>query len=74
MKEIKNIKTVKVEISEGLLTKLAWAFPAGNVEQRVEFCLRMVVEESEKVEGGVRYPEDRLPCKSFEHVRTLNKQ
>jgi hypothetical protein len=34
MKEVKKVKTVSVEISETLLNKLAWAFPAGNVEDQ----------------------------------------
>lgn len=63
-------KTVSVEISEELLTKLAWAFPAGNIEQRVDFCLNKIVEDSEKIEG-IKYPSDKLPCKSFEHVKTI---
>jgi hypothetical protein len=41
-------KKVSVEISKELLNKLSWAFPSGNVEQRVDFCLSKVVERSEK--------------------------
>lgn len=58
---------VNVQISTALLNKLAWAFPSGTVEQRVDFCLKMVVDESQKTEG-ITYPEDIEPCKSFEHV------
>lgn len=61
-------KTVSVEISEELLTKLAWALPLGNVEQRVDFCLNKVVERSEK-ESGKKYPSDQLPGRAFEHVK-----
>ncbi|XQW86277.1 hypothetical protein ACOYR1_05995 [Thalassotalea piscium] len=60
-------KTVSVEISEALLCQLAWAFPSGTNEQKVDFCLRKTVKESQKIEGII-YPEDILPCKSFEHV------
>jgi len=63
----KETKTVSVQISEALLCQLAWAFPSGTNEQKVDFCLRNVVEKSQKIEG-VTYPEDRLPCRSFEHV------
>lgn len=62
-----NQKTVSVEISEELLVKLAWAFPAGTNEQKVDFCLKRAVERAEK-EEGITYPTDQLPCKSFEHV------
>ncbi|MFT4848710.1 MAG: hypothetical protein ACJA0H_000430 [Francisellaceae bacterium] len=44
MKEVTKIKTVSVEISETLLNQLACVYPAGNVEQRVDFCLGKVVE------------------------------
>jgi hypothetical protein len=70
MKEVKKVKTVSVEISETLLNKLAWAFPAGNVEQRVDFCLGKIVERSEK-EEGMTYPEDQPPCKTFEYVTVI---
>ena len=63
----KETKTVSVEISEALLCQLAWAFPSGTNEQKVDFCLRNVVKESQDIEGFT-YPEDRLPCRSFEHV------
>ncbi len=62
----KETKTVNVQISAGLLNQLEWAFPAGTIEQRVDFCLRMVVEESQK-EEGITYPEDRS-YRAFEHV------
>ena len=60
-------KTVSVKISAALLNQLAWAFPAGNAEQKVDFCLRRAVERGQE-EEGITYPEDIEPCKSFEHV------
>jgi len=59
-------ETVNVQVSAALLNQLEWGFPAGNVEQRVDFCLRKVVEESQKKEG-ITYPEDRS-YRAFEHV------
>jgi hypothetical protein len=70
MREIKNTKTVSVEVLEVVLNKLAWAFPGGNVEQRVDFCLGKVIKRSEK-EEGMTYPEDQLPYKTFEHVTVI---
>jgi hypothetical protein len=70
MKKVKMVKKVSVEISETLLNKLAWAYPAGNVEQRVDFCLGKVVELAER-EEGMTYPEDQLPCKTFEYVTVI---
>jgi hypothetical protein len=61
-------KKVSVEISKELLNKLAWAYPAGNIEERVDFCLAKMVEGAEK-EEGMKYPSDLPPCKTFEHVK-----
>ncbi len=60
-------KTISVEISAALLNQLAWALPAGNVEKKVDFCLRKAVERGQQ-EEGITYPEDIEPCTSFEHV------
>lgn len=63
-----------VLISKELLNKLKWAYPSGDDEQRVEFCLNKIVEESEDIEG-IKYHANIPPCKTFEHieVRTQKK-
>jgi hypothetical protein len=37
-----------------------------HVEQRLYFNLAQVVEQAER-EEGMTYPEDQLPCKTFEY-------
>ncbi len=70
MKE-KNTKLVDVALSEALLIKLAWAYPHGTNEQRVEFVIEEAINEAEQEEGVV-YPEDRLPGGNFDHVTIIS--
>jgi hypothetical protein len=42
----------------------------GHVEQRLYFNLGKVVEQAER-EEGMTYPEDQLPCKTFEYITVI---
>ena len=68
MSKVKKSKTIKIDVSESLLTKLTWAYPHGTNEQRVEFVIEEAIQDAESREG-VTYPDDCLPGNTFRETR-----